>query len=354
MEKRNAGRPFVVDWKHSEQELLEAWKKSEKKDSNRFHALYLLRKGEKLGNVKNTLAIHYKTVIRWVRLYREKGLDGIKKKKTGPRSGTTGLLNDEQKSEILNRSDDGKIISAPQEARELKNRYNIIISYSGMRKLLRRLDLRPKMPRPKNPKRDEEKFKQWKEGGLTKALWQNGANPTAGTIVVADEARIGLIGTVRRRWLRKGIRFEQDRQYVYKWAWLLIAIDILTGNIFWEWQENMKKESFANSLKKLKSKGVGTIIWDRARGHCSKEAKEAGPTLVFQPASTPESNPAERFIQVLRQAIEGFVYETLDDKKKMVEKFLEELKADPARVKRLCSWDWIVGSVRAAHPELAA
>jgi transposase len=354
MEKPVVGRPFVVDWKHTEEELREAWEKVEKKNGKRFHALYLLRKKKSLKDVKDILGVHYVTIQRWVKLYREKGLEGMEKKKTGPPAGKTEKLSEEQKEEIVKRSDEGKIISAPKEAMELKKRHNIKISASGMRKLLHRLDLRPKMPRPKCSKRKEGALERWKEGGLTRALGEKGASPAAGATVVADEARVGLIGTVRRRWLKKGKVYEQEVQRSYKWAWLMIAVDIMTGAIWWVWQENMKKETVAKTLKELKSQGVGTIIWDGAAGHRSKLAKEAGPTLIFQPAYTPEANPAERFIQEIRREIEGFIYESLEDKKQATENFLRNLSNDPEKVKQICSWGWIVSSVDAAHSEIAA
>ena len=41
------------------------------------------------------------------------------------------------------------------------------------------------------------------------------------------------------------------------------------------------------------------------------------------------------------------VYATLADKVAAVTAFLEELDADPARVRRLCGWDWITAATTA-------
>ncbi len=40
--------------------------------------------------------------------------------------------------------------------------------------------------------------------------------------------------------------------------------------------------------------------------------------------------------------MEGTVYPTLDAKVAAVQTFLEELAAAPARVRRLCGWDWLL------------
>jgi transposase len=72
--------------------------------------------------------------------------------------------------------------------------------------------------------------------------------------------------------------------------------------------------------------------------------------LVALPPYSPELNPAERLFGEVRRRVEGEVYATLDAKADAVQAFLEELDADPARVRQLCGWDWIT----AAHDALPA
>ena len=43
----------------------------------------------------------------------------------------------------------------------------------------------------------------------------------------------------------------------------------------------------------------------------------------------------------MRRAIEGKVYATLEDKMTAVAEFLQELEAEPERVRSLTWWDWI-------------
>jgi hypothetical protein len=61
-------------------------------------------------------------------------------------------------------------------------------------------------------------------------------------------------------------------------------------------------------------------------------------------------NPAERLVEEVRRHVEGRVYATLADKVAAVEAFLDELDADPARIRRLCGWDWINAAI-ATRPE---
>ena len=52
----------------------------------------------------------------------------------------------------------------------------------------------------------------------------------------------------------------------------------------------------------------------------------------------PPLNPVEHFFRELRRAIEGKVYPTKQD---ALEEVLNAWQADPARIRRLCGWDWI-------------
>jgi hypothetical protein len=52
----------------------------------------------------------------------------------------------------------------------------------------------------------------------------------------------------------------------------------------------------------------------------------------------------------VRRHVEGRIYATLADKVAAVNAFLDELDADPARVRSLCGWDWITAAI-ASLPE---
>ncbi len=63
--------------------------------------------------------------------------------------------------------------------------------------------------------------------------------------------------------------------------------------------------------------------------------------LILQPPSSPELNPAERVIEAIRQRIEGGIYPSLVATYAAVAAFLQELDADPARIRSLAGWHWI-------------
>jgi transposase len=125
--------------------------------------------------------------------------------------------------------------------------------------------------------------------------------------------RLGLQGQVRRIWASRGIRVVQRVQFVFKWTYLLLGVNPLTGD----------------------------LTWDRASSHRGNKVAQLPIRRVFQPPYSPELNPAERVFEELRRAVEGHIYATLEDKKQAVEAELIQLAADPERVEQLAGWDWI-------------
>ncbi|GAC1629920.1 MAG: hypothetical protein NVS4B2_12650 [Chloroflexota bacterium] len=73
-----------------------------------------------------------------------------------------------------------------------------------------------------------------------------------------------------------------------------------------------------------------------------------------EPPYARELNPAERVFEELRAGIEGTIYPTIEAKVAAVETILEDLDADPARVKRLTGWHWIEENLHTLPQDHAA
>jgi hypothetical protein len=95
--------------------------------------------------------------------------------------------------------------------------------------------------------------------------------------------------------------------------------------------------------------GTGYPLGPRAAS-----VRAVGLPLLEQPPYAPELNPAERVFEHLRAGIEGRVYPSIAEKLYTVETMLEELDADPARVKRLIGWQWIQTALADASTDYAA
>ncbi len=59
------------------------------------------------------------------------------------------------------------------------------------------------------------------------------------------------------------------------------------------------------------------------------------------PPYSPQLDLAERVFEEIKGRVEGEVYESIQAKQREVDEYLEELAADPQRVRSLCGWCWI-------------
>lgn len=161
-----------------------------------------------------------------------------------------------------------------------------------------------------------------------------------------DEMRVGLRGMVRRVWAPRGVKVRQKLQLIYKWRYLSLAADVLSGRIFWAWTETTRGEELLEVIGGLvEASDFRALVWDQAPGHKLARSYDTGLHLVEQPAYSPELNPVERVFEELRRKIEGKVYESLEEKVQAVEAELEKLDSDPERVRRLTNWSWIRQSI---------
>jgi hypothetical protein len=164
-----------------------------------------------------------------------------------------------------------------------------------------------------------------------------------------DAMRVGLRGTTRRVWGRRGVKVQQRLQLTYAWRYLVLVVDGRSGQLWWNWNRTMQAAELLGLVRGMHQTELEAVVWDRAPSHRDARVQALGLPLIELPAYSPELNPAERVFEELRRVIEGRVYTTLDEKVAAVEVHLRALDADPARMRRLCGWDWI----HAAFDELA-
>ena len=95
------------------------------------------------------------------------------------------------------------------------------------------------------------------------------------------------------------------------------------------------------------------LVWDNAPSHHDGDITDLDLAFVGLPPYSPELNPAERRFEEIRRRVEGRAYPTRDEKAAEVQAFLDELDADPPRVRRLRGWDWINDAIATLPEPLA-
>lgn len=167
--------------------------------------------------------------------------------------------------------------------------------------------------------------------------------------------RIGLIGTTRRVWGRRGVKVRQRRQIVYQWQYLNLVVDPAGGRLWHFWSQTMQAPVARALVEATRIEtNLAALVWDRAPSHRDATVRAVGLPLIEQPPYAPELNPTERVFEYLRAQIEGILYPTLDDKVAAVDAILADLDADPQRVQSLTGWHWITDNLaRLPEPNAA-
>jgi transposase len=183
------------------------------------------------------------------------------------------------------------------------------------------------------------------KGGLAAALGAVGLTRSS-RIGHADELRLGLRGTSRRVWGRRGVKVRQRLQLQYDWWYLFAAVDGQAGTVSWTGLDSMKAADLVPLMEALRTNApLDAIVRDGAASHRNDAVRAVGVPLIHLPRYSPELNPAERLFEEVRRRVEGRVYTTLADKVAAVNAFLDKLDADPARVRSLCGWEWINAAI---------
>ena len=151
------------------------------------------------------------------------------------------------------------------------------------------------------------------------------------------------------------MKVVQRVQMVYRWTYLFLVVDVRRGRLQWSWIDSMKSESIAGAVNGLKHHSdMEALVWDGARGHRGEMVEGMGMPTIVQPPYSPELNPAERVFQEVRRWVEGRVYESVEEKMKAVDAYLNELESDPGRVRSLTAWKWIDHTTRSLPAHYAA
>lgn len=159
------GRPLVIEWQQSAEELKTAYQQEkEVHRRTRLQALWLLRSGKSLEEVHQLLGVGYRTLQRWGQWYRAGGVGEVLRRTPG--HGATGghnWLNAEQQQALKQQANTGAFRTAQEAARWIEAQWGLHYRYVGIYRLMHRLDLRLKVPRPQSEKASPEAQAAWKK-----------------------------------------------------------------------------------------------------------------------------------------------------------------------------------------------
>jgi transposase len=161
------------------------------------------------------------------------------------------------------------------------------------------------------------------------------------------EGRFGLKVWLRRRWCPKGVRPTWEVQDRYTWRWLYAAIEPTTGQSYFLLLPRVDRPCLQVFLDHVAAAQGATsrttlgLVWDGSGAHRStKLVWPDGLKALPLPPYSPELNPAEQVMRVLRERLANRIFADLDELDAAIEAVLHAWWDDPTQLQRLTGYAW--------------
>jgi len=163
-------RRLQIEWQEDEATLRQCYlSERDAQNRTRLQALWQLRRGRTISEVAELVGKHPRTIQDWVAWYRQGGLAEVLRRRHGGQGGKQSWLTDEQMDELKAAASAGEVRCIQDGVQWAEERHGVTYTYWGMRGVFARLELRKKVPRPRNPQASVEQQEAWKKGGSVRS-----------------------------------------------------------------------------------------------------------------------------------------------------------------------------------------
>ena len=155
-----------IEWQEDEATLKRRYlNEKDAQNRTRLQALWQLRRGRTTTEVADIVGKHPRTVQDWIAWYRQGGLEEVLRHRHGGHGGKSSRLTVAQMDELKAAASAGQVRCIQDGVEWAQEKHGVSYTYWGMRGVFARLELRKKVPRPRNPKASAEQQEAWKKGG---------------------------------------------------------------------------------------------------------------------------------------------------------------------------------------------
>ncbi len=220
--------------------------------------------------------------------------------------------------EFIQRLEAGQFRQARDAQAWIKKRTRKNMSESGVRKVLRRLGGKLKVPRKSHTKKDPAKAAEFKVALPARLSEVVGPNPQSSVrIWVLDEHRYGLLPVLRRVWGRRGVRVHAPYATRYQWGYLHEALEVDGAHrvelLFTPAIDRDIHAIFLQQIATSEPAALHVVIADQAGFHLpiADPRIPGNLRLLPLPPYSPELNPVERFGGLLKARVANRIYPSL-------------------------------------------
>ena len=253
----------------------------------------------------------------------------------------------------------GKFRRAKDAQAWIKKRTRRTLTESGVRKVLRRLGGKLKVPRKSHVKKDPAKAAAFKAELPAKLEELAGPAARVGQTVrlwVLDEHRYGLLPVIRRCWALKGVRVHAPYATRYQWGYLHEAMEVDGANamelLFTPCIDQDVHVLFLKQISQTEPDAVHVIIQDQAGFHvgAADPRLPANVRLLPLPPYSPELNPVEKLGDLVKDQVCNRLYPSLRKLEDRIIGALRPWRTDGTRVAGLIGEGWLLDGLNDGAP----
>ena len=352
-----------IEIKETIDELKKLIKQSDDiKVKERLQVLYLLKSGQvtTLKALSQFLVKDTSTLFRWLKQYKKGGLAKlltIYKPSGKPSSIPANIIENLQQ-----KLQEPTGFNSYQKIQEwLKNEHQLDVGYFVVYRVVRRLlKAKPKVPRPTSSKQDKAAVQRFKQDlankiNLAATLWSWRTGefkpPKSIRFWCQDEARVGLKTVVGRVITLRGVKPIRKVQWPRQAFYIYGMFEPETGESFYYEFSALNSDGFQFFLDEFSQAyplDLHVIQLDQGRFHSGQDLIiPKNIVLLFQPAHSPELNPAERVWEYIKSQLRWFNAASLDELREKLDEIYALLTNEV--IASLTGWRRILDSLNLAR-----
>jgi transposase len=262
-------------------------------------------------------------------------------------------------AEFLDKLRAGKFRRAQDAQAWIQKRTRRTLSESGVRKVLRRLGGRLKVPRKSHAKKDPAKTAAFQRELPAKLEALAGPAARAGQPVrlwVLDEHRYGLLPVLRRVWGLRGVRVHAPYATRYQWGYVHEAMEVDRDNrlelLLTPGIDQDVHAVFLRQIAATDPQALHVVIEDQAGFHLPNDDPRvpANLRLLPLPPYSPELNPVEKLGDLVKDRVCNRLYPNLRRLEDHIIGVLRPWCREAARVAALIGEGWLLDGANAGAP----
>jgi len=336
--------------KETKEDFLRLYKKcKDNKQARRYHAMYLsFSYGWK--EISNILGIDYETIIEWVHLYNEYGLEGLGLDKP---PGRPSSMTNEQLNEVKD-----VVKQCPRDiglkfnnwtvsrlSKWVANKFNILLSDERIRQILHCIGFSYIKPlysyilAKKGERKDFiDDFNEVVESGMS--------------FMFEDESTVNQHPPIHGMWVLKGTKVKIRTFGNHVKRHVFAAVNPATGKIVSMVSKRLTANTFITFLGKLLDtiNETITLLLDNSQCHRAKAVMDFlnkyrdRIRVVWMPKYSPELNPAEQVWKDMKLDVcHNYMFGTANKLAWGIRCYFRQLK--PEKIMSLCSTDYLFGKL---------